>query len=187
VEKKTVMESVRKLRDVLNLTQPQLAARLDCGMSTVQRWEQVVPPRGTALVQLMELADAHGQVDLARIFQEAISEEIGYPVPRISAERGYRPEGQELHDALESILYLGGRENEKDRDAVKKLLARAMKANSGKNTRAMTIMGLALEVERRVRAGESDEEIVAALPGANAEFIRVRTSTVRALQQGMQK
>src|SRR5580698_6000449 len=89
------MESVRKLREVLDLTQPQLAARLDCGMSTVQRWEQVVPPRGIALVQLMKLSDAHGLTDLAQVFQAAISEELGYPVRRLSPRIPEVPPEQE--------------------------------------------------------------------------------------------
>ena len=63
------------------MTQTQLATELGRGMSTIQRWEQVVPPRGRALADLAKLARSRGEVSLARLFETALSEEMGADNP----------------------------------------------------------------------------------------------------------
>ena len=77
-EKTAVMDAVRRLREALGLTQTELARRIRRGMSTVQRWEQLTPPKGEALVRLMELAAENNQLELAELFRDALSRELGY-------------------------------------------------------------------------------------------------------------
>ena len=63
------------------MTQTELATELGRGMSTIQRWEQVVPPRGRALADLAKLARSRGEVSLAKLFETALSEEMGADNP----------------------------------------------------------------------------------------------------------
>lgn len=148
-----VCGAVREVRLALGDTQQQFAGRLNMAISTVVRYELTRAPKGEVLVRFMTLAESIGRADLAEIFRGAISAELGYAVPRIGGKREYRPEGHELHDALESVLYLAG--YEKERAAIIKHLKRAQAANLAKDARAVTSIGLANEALRRIEAGES--------------------------------
>ena len=75
-DNKKVMQAVRDLRSQLGRTQTQFAEMINVGMSTVQRYEQLVPPKGRILVRLMELAEQHGYVTEARVFANALAEEL---------------------------------------------------------------------------------------------------------------
>ena len=81
MDKQALMTAVRQLRECLRMTQTQFAAELGRGMSTLQRWEQVVPPRGRALADLANLARSRATKDLAGIFERALSEEMGADNP----------------------------------------------------------------------------------------------------------
>jgi transcriptional regulator with XRE-family HTH domain len=75
------MAAVRQLRECLGMTQAQLAAELGRGMSTIQRWEQVAPPRGRALADLANLARSRGKDKLPGLFETTLSEEMGADNP----------------------------------------------------------------------------------------------------------
>ncbi len=77
-----VRAAAKKLRSLLGKTQAEFARDIGKSIPTVQRYEGLVPPAGEALVQFMKLADVHGLLDLAAIFQRAISKELGHQIPR---------------------------------------------------------------------------------------------------------
>jgi transcriptional regulator with XRE-family HTH domain len=77
VGKTELMEAVRKLREQMGLTQTQFAGILGRGMSTIQRWEQVVPPRGPSLAKLARVANEAGRPDIAATFERALAAELG--------------------------------------------------------------------------------------------------------------
>jgi transcriptional regulator with XRE-family HTH domain len=89
------MEAVRKLREHMGLTQTQFAGILGRGMSTIQRWEQVVPPRGPALAKLARAANEAGRPDIASVFDCALGAELGETSPS--------PEAMVWADALAEI------------------------------------------------------------------------------------
>lgn len=63
--------TVRKLRGVLQETQPQFAARLGVAVVTVARWETTRPPRGAWLDKLADLAESRDLREYAQVFREA--------------------------------------------------------------------------------------------------------------------
>lgn len=77
MEKEDLKDAVRQLREALGLTQTRFADELGRGMSTVQRWEKVVPPRGKALADLYKLALNRGLNTLASAFHQALILELG--------------------------------------------------------------------------------------------------------------
>ena len=170
-------EAVKSLRVALGDTQQSFAHRLGLAISTAVRYETNRPPTGTALLELMKLADAHGLEDLATKFQEAISEELRFPVRRLSPLRGQ----EEDFDALFTILNLGG--FEKEREAWKKLSAKAKAANLGKDHRAMVNFGLVDHVNKHVDAGESVDAIVASLPHTSPDLVRMLAGNRREMNR----
>ena len=90
VGKDQLMTAVIQLREQLGLTQTDFAARLGRGMSTIQRWERVVPPAGAPLLELAKLAEEIGRPDLTSIFARAIEADIGLSANQmpVSAEEG---------------------------------------------------------------------------------------------------
>jgi transcriptional regulator with XRE-family HTH domain len=168
--KSIVSEAVKALRLALGDTQQQFAARLNLAISTVVRYELTRPPSGPTLAHFMQLADRNGRTDLASIFQEALSGELGYKVNRISPKREYRPEGLAEHDALESVLHLNG--HDKERNQIRKILAPIIARNLQTETDIVATMGLTSQVSRMVLEGKETAEIVAAIPSANADLVR---------------
>ncbi len=69
--------AVRDLRTRLKLTQTEFGGRLGKGLATIQRYENLVPPKGRVLGRLRHLAQVHNHLDLAELFDEALSEAYG--------------------------------------------------------------------------------------------------------------
>ena len=160
MENRDLMAAVRKLRDELGLTQTEFAAKIGRGMSTVQRWEQVVPPKGEALVQLMKLADASGHPALAAVFQEAISRQLGHEVPRMTGAKTIEIEPGEEEDfqALATILRFGHL-YEDARRKWRKISEPVKEAERSKDYRAVRDIGVFHDILRRIANGETNEEI----------------------------
>ena len=112
--KEEVMKAVRDLRAELGFTQAQFALSLGYGMSTIQRWEQVVPPRGAALLKLAVLAGDHGRSDLFTVFKDALEIELGSG-KYVTAGMMARPKLREIRGQLHLIRH--ALENPKDTPA----------------------------------------------------------------------
>ncbi len=157
--------AVKKLRLLLGKTQADFAREIGKSIPTVQRYEGLVPPAGEALVQFMKLADAHGHLDLAAIFQRAISKELGHQIPRFSFSEDSTFEilpGERIEfEALASILRSA--EFEEERQEWRRI-SDPVKASGAKgDAKAAATFALRAEIRRRVSAGEPDNEIVSKL------------------------
>jgi transcriptional regulator with XRE-family HTH domain len=71
--------SVRELREALGMTQQGFATRLGIAMRTIARWENNQPPRGQALVQLAQVAQARGLQYVADRFVQALQSQWATP------------------------------------------------------------------------------------------------------------
>ena len=74
---KSLQTAVRQLRKALGETQEQFAHRLGTAVRTIARYEGERPPTGLVLEQLKQLADAYNLPEVASVFQEAITRELG--------------------------------------------------------------------------------------------------------------
>lgn len=91
----TPSSTVRQLRLALGLSQAAFGQRLGKSLPTITRWETLVSPRGRALVELEALAHENGFDEIAAIFVQAFSDEMGrdfapapprdLPAPRLRA------------------------------------------------------------------------------------------------------
>jgi transcriptional regulator with XRE-family HTH domain len=76
-EPNPVSDAVQKLRNCLNQTQQEFANSLGVAITTVARWETTRPPKGRALSDLNKLALENKQWELAKIFGDALADELG--------------------------------------------------------------------------------------------------------------
>jgi len=76
-------KTVRKLRDALDKSQQEFGQMIGKGLATIQRYETLVPPRGSVLTRLEMLALEHGFDEYASEFRTALAEELGRAVPQI--------------------------------------------------------------------------------------------------------
>jgi transcriptional regulator with XRE-family HTH domain len=74
---KSLQTAVRQLRKALGETQEKFAHRLGTAVRTIARYEGERPPTGLVLEQLKQLADANNLPEVARVFQEALTRELG--------------------------------------------------------------------------------------------------------------
>ena len=71
-----VRHTVRNMRLDLGDTQTEFAARLGCTLCTVQRYENLVPPKGAMLKRLETLAKKDSRLEYAaRCFRNAVNRE----------------------------------------------------------------------------------------------------------------
>ena len=70
-----ISDAIIKLRATLGESQQQFANRLGSAVTTIARYETSRPPRGKALAQLADLARSTGQLELARVFSDALEGE----------------------------------------------------------------------------------------------------------------
>ncbi len=100
-EKNPVSEAVRKLRVALGESQQAFAYRMKTAIRTIARYETVRPPKGKALAEFFRVASETGNEDLAKVFRDALTAEIGiagrltqlgalasYTIPDIHAKLG---------------------------------------------------------------------------------------------------
>ena len=117
---KFMRESMRN-PDGSSVTQMQLAPILGVGLSTLQRYEQLAPPRGKMLFRLARIAAEHASTELpvgveqikdlevrksrlracADVFLQALSEELG---PRGTPGAEALPWELEAHDSTEWLF-----------------------------------------------------------------------------------
>jgi transcriptional regulator with XRE-family HTH domain len=76
-QKSEVSEAVRKLRQALGESQQAFAYRMKTAVRTIARWETTRPPKGKNLNDLRELAIENDNPELALVFGDALSHEIG--------------------------------------------------------------------------------------------------------------
>lgn len=174
-----LVTAVLSLRKALGDTQQAFATRLGLSMRAIANYESGRAPTGKALAQMMNLAHSRGLDSLARAFQDAISGELGYRVPRVGAAKTVdllAGEEQDI-DALLTIL-----RSPRYADELKKWqkISKPVKeANAAKDFRASRDFGLFLEIQRRIREQQSDEEIASALKLSPESVEAVRSAEFR--------
>jgi transcriptional regulator with XRE-family HTH domain len=82
----TVSKAVRELRQTLHESQQAFAYRMQTAVRTIARYETVRPPRGSVLAQLEGIALETGRADLAVVFRQALTQELGSPPHLLSPE-----------------------------------------------------------------------------------------------------
>jgi transcriptional regulator with XRE-family HTH domain len=172
-----VMNAVRSLRLALRLNQTDFGRRLGKSLPTIQRWETVLPPSGEALVQLMKLALVNKQVDMAEVFEHAISEELGHQVPRFEI----LPDEQPVIEAIISIWRIPG--YEKEREQVERIIRPVTARHANSDATAAALFGLTNEVRRRITAGESDDDIVRGLAAWQPAIVKMLAENLRELDR----
>jgi transcriptional regulator with XRE-family HTH domain len=75
--KSSVSDAVRALRAALDESQQSFAYRMKTAIRTIARYETVRPPKGKALAELYRVAEETGNAELADIFRDALTAEIG--------------------------------------------------------------------------------------------------------------
>ncbi len=171
-------QAVRSLRESFGDTQQHFAGRLNMAISTVVRYELTRPPKGEVLVRFMNLADANGRTDLAEIFRQTISRELGYEVPipaRGESGLPYTPSEMQEHESLSLILRLaqsGVPKYVKLRDRWYNLRQSIVDDQTKGDLIRSAGAGFLLDLYRRLDAGQSEDEIVSAFPSYPADTIR---------------
>jgi transcriptional regulator with XRE-family HTH domain len=72
-----VAEAVRQLRTALGESQQAFAYRMKTAIRTIARYETVRPPKGKALADFFRVASETGNEELAILFRNALTAEIG--------------------------------------------------------------------------------------------------------------
>jgi len=170
----TIPEAVKEVRRAMErkseggVTQEQFARLFDTTVRTIARYEREAPSSPDVLHRFKRLAQALNRPDLADVFQP---------------QRIYRPEGLKIHDAVESILYLGGSANKKARAALTKITEPIVEANRRADAEARALRGITDEINRRVDSGESNETIVSALHDAPEDTVRILANNRREMNR----
>jgi transcriptional regulator with XRE-family HTH domain len=73
----TVSEAVRKLRLAHGESQQAFAYRMKTAIRTIARYETIRPPKGKALSEFCRVAVEIGNQDLATVFRDALTAEMG--------------------------------------------------------------------------------------------------------------
>lgn len=72
-----VSEAVRSLRVALGESQQAFAYRMKTAIRTIARYETTRPPKGKALSEFYGVANENGNQDLAAVFRNALTAEMG--------------------------------------------------------------------------------------------------------------
>lgn len=104
VDEKSLMNGIRELRKELNLTQLDLAKRIEKSYPTVQRYEGVRPPAGLALLPFYEMAVGARRIDLIELFTTAILEAIPENVVDLAILRRRIARGQDIKEAASEFI-----------------------------------------------------------------------------------
>ena len=87
VGRNSLASSIRELRRRLGDTQMQFSRRMGWHITTLARYETKRAPSGRVLVELEVAACNNGESELAKVFNDALCEELGYRVS-ITPPRG---------------------------------------------------------------------------------------------------
>lgn len=99
-----LIAAVRKLRTAVGDTQPQFAERLGLALPTVVRYEHSRRPRGKVVADMEQIAVANGLDDLASLFRNALSDELGPPAGDLRG-RHVHVKNEEERDLVDALLY----------------------------------------------------------------------------------
>lgn len=78
-----LVAAVRQLRENLGLSQQAFATKLNLSISAIANYERDRRPTGKALLELQNLSNANRLYDLAALFRDAFSKEVGYSVMQV--------------------------------------------------------------------------------------------------------
>jgi transcriptional regulator with XRE-family HTH domain len=174
--------AVKKLREHVGESQQAFATRLGMSIRAIANYEKDREPTGRALVQLMKLADESGRPDLARVFQEVISKQLGHAVPRFassSKEQELLPgEADEIMILLEVMRAPGYK---KLKASWIEMTAKIRESHARSDASAIAITGLNTEIRRLMAAGKSNEDITRELSAHDASLVQMLCTNLRAL------
>jgi transcriptional regulator with XRE-family HTH domain len=168
-----LVNAVRQLRFRLNLSQQAFATRLGLSISAIANYERDRRPTQEVLSELKKLAEANGLAELANTFQGALGRAV-IEIP---------PGKEEDFDALMTILLLGGKQNREALAEWNRISAPIKEVNRTKDLRASAIFGLHKEIRRRINDGESDDDIVRALPAWQPDIVKMQIANMRELDK----
>ena len=147
-----VSEAVRNLRLAVGESQQAFAYRMKTAIRTIARYETIRPPKGKALSEFFRVAVEIGNQDLAKVFRDALTAEMGvagkftqlgalasYTIPVIQ---------KDLLMLAHNLEYGKGTANARIETAIQKLKAVADAMDK-----------LNLYLPKRTEAGTGDEEI----------------------------
>jgi transcriptional regulator with XRE-family HTH domain len=187
----SITAGIRKLRLALGETQQSLANKLGIAISTMVRYETNRPPHGEALVRFMKLADANSQPDLAKLFQAALARELGHEVVRHALPARtvelWDDEEAEIVDAVLTAKRLGGTINQKALAGIMNAIAPIIEVNRKKDVNASINLGFVLTIQKHIDAGLTDEQILAAVPRANADNVATLRQSRTPFKKGGKK
>ncbi len=112
------MEAVKALRAATKLNQVAFAASIGRSYPTVQRYENIRPPKGAALKPLIALAESQQRSDLQRIFQRYLIESAGDVSAEIESAM-QNLERRRVSDVIPELSYLSNGTEEQVRDAMR--------------------------------------------------------------------
>jgi transcriptional regulator with XRE-family HTH domain len=90
--KRSLIDAVKELRSALGLSQQAFATQLDLSIRAVVNYEKDRAPAARALARLERLASVTEHPELARVFRDALGDELGFGMsdrPPLSAEELY--------------------------------------------------------------------------------------------------
>jgi len=146
-----LVASVRKLRKALGDTQPQFAVRLGLSVPTVVRYERNRRPRGKALVVLEQAAAANGLEEFARIFRNALTDELGTAAPPQNI-RQMQFKNDDQMELAQALVYVIEREQFEEFSQTAKSVRRLLKTVV-EQLRQDRETDEALDAQRRAMAG----------------------------------
>lgn len=192
-----LVAAVRKLRAHLGDSQQAFATRLSLSISAIANYERDRNPTGRPLLQFMELAYKSDRPDLAEIFRAAAAAELGYPVLRVRESKWHfpsedhpeafqiLPHERETFEAVATILRSPGLKE--DQAELAKAIGPARERNAENHARATVNLSLAVEIQKKVDAGATFEEIVASFPESRREIVRMQAANALAMRQVRQE
>jgi len=125
--KDPLCEAVRELRIALGESQQAFAYRMKTAIRTIARYEAGTPPKGKALAELFWVASDSGNQDLAKVFQAALTAEIGVSgkLTQLGALASHTIPGihADLAVLLNHLQYGAGNQEAKIEEAIQTLKA----------------------------------------------------------------
>jgi AcrR family transcriptional regulator len=178
-------EAVRELRRKLVETHADFAARAGFSPRTLTRHERGDIPE-EALSRYWEIARAHSLTELAECFSREFEATTGAPPAGSDSLTRVLQRGEA--DVVDAFLdVLRGPANAPDREKLLAILKPHIERMQRSSASATAIIAAVVAIKKRVAAGDSDEQILAAFPLFNPEFIRTTAANERELGRLVQK
>ena len=157
--------AVRSLRLALKKTQTEFGALIGKTLPTVQRYENLVPPKGSVLTRLANVAHENGLEDYARLFRLALAAEMGQQLggpAKVIPTIEFRNDEERLWAAA-TLLSMRLPEFAEQAKEAKKALRTAYKLVKTRIDQGQSQVDQVIEFGRLATAGKSASEIANAM------------------------